>query len=293
MLQKLFTALLVGLLISATMLIGCGDDDDDDSYFEDAVIFGNVTDAQGEAVAGANVKIHFSADRSVTTDQNGRYRFEDIPNEQYQITVSKAGYSTYIDTIMITGNPVQIDVVLQDGIPYSIAGVITDELTLLPIANATVQTDPMTDSPLTDAAGVYHFDGLEPGTYTVRVFALGYESETISIVVERDETARADFMLTSAVVVLSVSPDALEFGDATSKILVLENKGNGTLTWEISFPSEGWLSVVPMQGNIKNIPTTVNVTVNRQGLEPGNYDLILIVTSNGGIKQIPVTMDVL
>lgn len=285
--------LCFGMIIALILFVfvSCGEEEEDDGNVS---IKGKVTDEAGNPVAEANVKIHLTEDQSITSNSDGEFHFSNLAAGNYQLTVSASGYRTYVDTITVwPGKVTHADVVLKRGDTPSIAGFVLDEKTGDAIQNATVQTTPVTDSPITDASGRYEFGKLEPGTYTVRVFANGYAVSATTVVVERDKTARADFQLTKQAVELSVTPSSLDFGaDSSSKILTIENLGSGTLTWNITFPSEGWLTVVPTEGNTKNIPSTVNVTVNRQGFAAGKYDLIMLITSNGGTKQIPVAMKV-
>ncbi|MGW8318973.1 MAG: carboxypeptidase-like regulatory domain-containing protein [Candidatus Promineifilaceae bacterium] len=50
---------------------------------------------------------------------------------------------------------------------------------------------------LTDAAGRYRFDNLQPGLYNLLVNAADYRSQSGQVMVEANQIARLDFALTS------------------------------------------------------------------------------------------------
>ncbi|MCS5575044.1 MAG: hypothetical protein NZ789_19130, partial [Pseudomonadales bacterium] len=86
---------------------------------------------------------------------------------------------------------------------------------------------------------------------------------------------------------------ALDFGNqATSKALTIQNRGTGKLDWSIEAPTEDWLQVTPRQGTTREIGSSVNITVNRQGLKPDPAPATLTITSNGGNKEIGVILQV-
>ena len=62
-------------------------------------ITGTVRDSQGGVVAGATVKLTLPAtgvERAVTTNENGEFNFPELSLGTYQLTVSKAGFSTTV-----------------------------------------------------------------------------------------------------------------------------------------------------------------------------------------------------
>jgi Fe(3+) dicitrate transport protein len=61
---------------------------------EAAKISGRVVDANGAAVAGANVELqNLGFVRSAVTDERGEFAFENLPNGKFQITVSAKGFA--------------------------------------------------------------------------------------------------------------------------------------------------------------------------------------------------------
>ena len=85
-----------------------------------ASISGTVTDASGGIVAGATV-VATNLDTGVTTTQTtngqGFYSFQDLPLGKYSITVTQAGFKSYVQTgiVLDVNSALVIDVSLQVG----------------------------------------------------------------------------------------------------------------------------------------------------------------------------------
>jgi len=124
------------------------------------------------------------------------------------------------------------------------------------------------------------------GTYTVTLITSNaFGSDTISkqdyITVTVEESP-----------VLSISSDSLAFGTSQTQLNIdIENSGTGTLSWSI-VESIAWLSVNPESGETLMETDQVSVSVNRGGMEPGNYIGTITISSNGGSMDISVTMEV-
>lgn len=95
-----------------------------------------------------------------------------------------------------------------------------------------------------------------------------------------------------AVPVLSVEPISLDFGEEeTSKVLHISNRGTGTLTWSLSEKID-WLTVSSTSGTSASETDEVTLTVDREGLTPGEYSGVIRITSNGGDATVQVEMTV-
>lgn len=87
--------------------------------------------------------------------------------------------------------------------------------------------------------------------------------------------------------VLEVTPASLTIGGSqTTAQLGLDNTGGGTLTWSLN-SAQTWMSFSPASGSG---PATVMVNVDRTGLTAGTYFGTIVIGSNGGTAQVPVTM---
>ena len=97
--------------------------------------------------------------------------------------------------------------------------------------------------------------------------------------------------------ILSATPTQLDFGASeTTMTLTITNTGGGILNWNAyENPEEAWItSIVPSNGSLTaNQSTTVNVSVDRTGLDNGDYTGTITVSSNGGEQNIVVSMEVI
>ncbi|MEI6126518.1 MAG: hypothetical protein WCQ99_08195 [Pseudomonadota bacterium] len=99
---------------------------------------------------------------------------------------------------------------------------------------------------------------------------------------------------------LTVNPSKLSFADnETEKQITISNTGSGSLTWSIQdnatsyTDGRDWIfSAKPKSGLIKTTPEDVTVTVSRKGIEKGTYAASLPIISNGGNRDLAVSMEV-
>jgi len=93
---------------------------------------------------------------------------------------------------------------------------------------------------------------------------------------------------------LFFSPESLDFGtDLTQLSFTVRNDGGGTLEWSAS-KNVAWVtSLNPSSGSLgAGESQSVTVSVERQGLSPGNYTGSISLSSNGGNKEVEVKMAV-
>jgi hypothetical protein len=91
---------------------------------------------------------------------------------------------------------------------------------------------------------------------------------------------------------LSVNPSVLGYGnDLVTLSFGITNSGAGTVSWTITKNAD-WIGVSPASGSTTTETDTVTVTVNRSGLKLSDYSSALVVTSNGGNKDVDVIMEI-
>lgn len=95
--------------------------------------------------------------------------------------------------------------------------------------------------------------------------------------------------------ILAVSPGSLTFGATQDAATVqIDNLGGGLLDvgtiTDTTVSPEDWLTVVPGPGNAETDVASLSVTVDRTGLAEGVYQGNIEVQSNGGTRDVPVTM---
>src|SRR2546426_721185 len=80
-------------------------------------VMGAIVDPNGAVVPNANVTIANSITgykRNVTSDADGNFKFSDVPPNNYQITVSAAGFSTNTQGVTVrTAVPISLKISLD------------------------------------------------------------------------------------------------------------------------------------------------------------------------------------
>ncbi|GAB4034335.1 hypothetical protein GCM10028774_20230 [Spirosoma jeollabukense] len=80
----------------------------------------------------------------------------------------------------------------------------------------------------------------------------------------------------------------LSFNSSTYQTFVVQNSGEGTLTWSAT-ANKDWITISPTSGTNE---TAIEVSVDKKGIESGNQTGLITITSNGGQRTIQVTMSV-
>src|SRR5262245_52650411 len=82
-------------------------------------VTGVVSDPNGAVIAGAAVVIQNQVTgyrRSTTTDATGAFRFSDVPQNNYQLTVSANGFSSVLQSLSVrTSAPISMNIPLTVG----------------------------------------------------------------------------------------------------------------------------------------------------------------------------------
>ncbi len=96
-------------------------------------------------------------------------------------------------------------------------------------------------------------------------------------------------MVVLAIPSLALSTNTVDF-DSTKTQLSFNvfNAGSGTLSWSAN-SNQSWISLSNQSGT--NLGT-INVTINKTGLNPGNYSGLISINSNGGSGSVTVKMKV-
>ncbi|MDP2208424.1 MAG: carboxypeptidase regulatory-like domain-containing protein [Bacteroidota bacterium] len=174
-----------------------------------------------------------------------------------------------------------------------ISGRVAEKITNNGLSGALITTNPTTSVVTTDGFGNYVISNVSSGQYSVIATKDGYKQNSINVAVKEGYTASADIQLELLLPQLSVSSSNLDFGvGITTLTCILTNTTQiGTINWSI-IKSADWLTVNPASGSLTTGTSTLTLTVNRTGLSYGNYNNTLTVTSNGGNKDIAITMTV-
>lgn len=174
----------------------------------------------------------------------------------------------------------------------SVDGMISDAVTLQPVAGANISINPGNFSSITGNDGKYVFNDLEPGEYTLQVTKDSYQSNSKSITVIAGRSSKSDISLSPEVPVLAVNVSSLDFGSSSTTLpLEIRNTGASSLDWTIS-ENVSWISANPISGTTTNQVSYVNIVVNRTGLSQGNYSQSISITSNGGSYTVMVYLTI-
>ena len=230
-----------------------------------AIIGGEVT-ADGDPVIDAEVMIegeHAPDDNTMVTDADGTYMFDGLRKGDYTISITNPDEEMYDfptterETRVAVGQE-QDDVSFAGSVLRSIGGQVHVEGH--PLEGVTVMLlGDGDDSTTTDADGMYMFDGLRKGDYTVSItnpYADRYVFEVIEVTVNGRDSDKAEVVDFSGEHVRDASISGTLFLDeldkngdrddgepvfegaaATMAKLILEDEGSGV--WHASATAEG------------------------------------------------------
>jgi len=107
-------------------------------------ISGRVTDEKDAVIANATVvarQVETNTSRTVQTDDQGRYRFENLPVGSYELTVESSGFAKHVQTgiILLLNQRAVIDVTLKPGGVQEVVNVV-ENAAVLNTSNAEVST---------------------------------------------------------------------------------------------------------------------------------------------------------
>ena len=273
-------------------------------------ITGKVLDkTSNSALSGAVITTNPTTS-SVTTDANGNYTIPDVSAGQYTVTAAKDGYGSSFVTVTVTeGNTVNADIQLETLKPQLAVSSevidfdVADNNKTFTITNqnkiGTVTWQISKDQP---------WLSVTPTSGTVTT-----ETKIISVAVNRDSVSFGNYSSTitvssdagtktiSVLMVkvnpnapqLTVTPPQLDFGSSqSSSTITIKNTGTGTINWTVT-KSEAWILPSVPSGSTTNLsPSSVTISVDRNGLVVNNYSGTVTVNSNAGNQTVAIKMEV-
>ncbi len=168
----------------------------------------------------------------------------------------------------------------------AITGRIINELTGEPIPNVTVNlSGAETAQQNTGSDGIYRFDNLTVGTYSISVNHPGFVPNSVEISIQSLEVAEGDLAL-SPIAPIQINPTILDFSTAIQTLeLAITNTGGSPINYEIQF-SGSWIELSKSQGVLQSQNSDlITVTVNRSSLDAGNHQSNLIFNVPGQGSQ--------
>ena len=149
------------------------------------------------------------------------------------------------------------------------------------IENCKVSLSPGGKSTTTASNGVYEFNDLQPGDYTLSFSKAGYNDESTSVTVVAGQTANVSAML-KAKSAFALSETVLDFGDLeSSKIFYAFNNSDADCSFTIS-NSPSWLTLSQERGTVKaGSSESISATIDRNSVGYGDFSQTLNVAYSG------------
>ena len=234
-------------------------------------------DADNAMIEGASIVLEgengvFEAASGV----GGEFGFEDVPEGEYTLTVSKEGYITVIKEVFVDSNMFYRIVIDLDAVntltgKVSVADDDNDFGNNAPLEGAAVtitrlsSTNAFTYTALTDADGEYSFNGLTVGRYMITVSKDGYRSVTQQFNVYMYQNNIRNIVLEA------IPGTNITDGNAAGKIIdSVTGYGVGGLTLDI------YKGVNITSGTIiATLTSGENGRYVTPDLEPGNYTIAI------------------
>jgi hypothetical protein len=175
----------------------------------------------------------------------------------------------------------------------NLVGIISDSRSGSFLSGASVTLTPTGMTYTTGIDGKYEFRDMEAQEYFISVSKSGYKEDKKTVFIQAGGDTNLDFQLTPNTGNLYISQNLLDFGnEMTTLTFDIANTGSAPLKWQIA-EDITWLSCNPATGTTQEgEKSSVIVSVNRSGLERGNYAQTIAVSSDGGSSVIIVNMAV-
>ena len=137
---------------------------------------------------------------STSTDEDGYYFFEDLPEGDYTLTASKSGYNT--ETVEISLDEDEVyeakTIMLEESVSATIYGYVLD-IRGEPIENARLTIKGLrnkyTARTASDKDGFFEFTGLEAGKYLITVKKKRYKPAKTTVEVDEGESKEIEIEL--------------------------------------------------------------------------------------------------
>jgi len=162
-----------------------------------------------------------------------------------------------------------------------ITGKVTDVSTGEPVEAASVKIDPSSDSTITGSDGTYVLRNINPGPYEIQASKFSYALYKKNVTVVSAEPQNIDFPLTG-IPEPNPSTSFLDFSlDSTTLSFSISNSAKGKFIYILT-PSQKWITVSPVYGEITDETDKITLTINKTGLSESIYKESIKVTSLAG-----------
>ncbi|MCA0989644.1 carboxypeptidase regulatory-like domain-containing protein [Guptibacillus algicola] len=160
-------------------------------------VSGTIINAEdGLPITGSMIEIQIidAAGSLVTTaftNLDGEYEVNDLTPGTFSIIASATDFQTNSATVSLLPGELKVVNIELTPAPGNIVGTITD-ISGNPLSNVSIRIvnaqGLLVGTILTDSEGMYVFNGLAPGNYTVTAIASGFQSSSAGAIIEPNET---------------------------------------------------------------------------------------------------------
>lgn len=222
--------------------------------------------------------------KSVSTDLNGEFSFTSLQPGNYTLTITKSGYENEVkDVTVIAGETTSVSVQLRtlSASTGSIKGVVKDYTYGRFISNCQITLNPSGTTYTTSDSGIYEFNGLNPGNYTLAFKKAGYLETTLNVTVKAGEYTQADCLMQPNAP-FAVSESEYDYGDlADNKTFYLFNNSDGDISYSITNIPD-WLSFDKTSGTVSaGSSESVTAIVDRSLVTEGSYTQTVTISYSG------------
>lgn len=148
--------------------------------------------ADNAPIAGASVIVKGTG-IAVTTGSDGSYTLTDVPREPQTVSASAEGFNPEEAIVIVIGDLNVTQDFLLTPVTGTIAGIVRDAATAMPISGATVTAGGMTAT--TDGSGGYALNNVPIGAQSVNASAPDYNPASASVTVVVGAAVDQDFSL--------------------------------------------------------------------------------------------------
>ena len=259
-------------------------------------ISGVVKNTEGVALKDVTIST-IPVSETVFTDKNGIFTIDNgIDGSVYTVIAQKNGYWNGEKEIAISKgkvNTVSFALDIQAPVTVtSISGIVKNSAGEF-LKDVTISTVPATEITSTNEDGTYMINtGVMPGvTYTITAQKIGYNDAEKEITTETGQTFTVDFVLNPELPIISIEPQQLDFSHNIDSLqLIISNKGNSVLNYEIESPAVSWLTIEDnLSGSILDSSTIITVNIDRsKAAHFGDLYTNIYISSNGGDATVEV-----
>ena len=175
-----------------------------------------------------------------------------------------------------------------------ISGFVVDKTTGDPVQTVNVKLKETGASTVTGSDGSFSFQHLENGEYTVLLSKEGYNNNSNTIRVTNGRIVECHITIERIPAVLTIDREVLDFGDNYSNTTLsfsMVNKNYVDLDWEIVHNCR-WIKEIDPEKSITKLSfgktQTVVVIIDRELLQPGNNETVIVVRTSDGATELTV-----